>query len=39
MTTQLTTVEQTTAEPTTEQKTIPIIEDKTSEITDANDIG
>ena len=38
-TTQETTVESTTVEPTTEQKTIPINSDKTSEITDANDIG
>lgn len=38
-TTKETTVESTTVEPTTEQKTIPINSDKTSEITDANDIG
>ena len=36
---QETTVESTTVEPTTEQKTIPINSDKTSEITDANEIG
>lgn len=38
-TTQETTVESTTLEPTTEQKTIPINTDKTSEISDVNNIG
>ena len=38
-TTKETTVESTTVEPTTEQKTIPINSDKTSEISDANNIG
>ena len=38
-TTQETTVESTTVEPTTEHKTIPINDDKTSEISDVNNIG
>ena len=38
-TTQETTVESTTLEPTTEQKTIPMNTDKTSDISDVNNIG